>query len=57
VQLEDPKITTSGVIHGGARMISDFSAPAIKDHFVLTLQPAYRHYTVASRVADAINAA
>jgi flagellar P-ring protein precursor FlgI len=55
VQLEDPKITSSGVIHGGARMISDFSPPAIRDHFILTLQPEYRYYTVASRVADAIN--
>lgn len=55
IVLDDPKITTSGIIRGGARMIADFSAAPIKDQFVLTLQPQYRHFTVASRIADAIN--
>jgi flagellar P-ring protein FlgI len=46
---------TSGVIRGGARMLADVRPAAIRDKFVLTLQPAYRHYTIASRLADAIN--
>lgn len=46
---------TSGVIRGGARMLVDVKPEAIRDRFVLTLQPAYRHYTIASRLADAIN--
>ena len=55
--LDDKTSATSGIIYGGAHMLADVPMPAIHNSFVLTLEPRYRHYTVASRVADAVNGA
>lgn len=55
VALEDKNTPTNVVIHNGAHMLADVPMPTIRDTFVLTLQPQYRHYTISSRVADAIN--
>lgn len=55
IMLEDKTLTTTGIIKNGAHMLGDVPMPVIKDTFVLTLAPGYRYYTVASRVADAVN--
>ncbi|HZW06467.1 MAG TPA: flagellar basal body P-ring protein FlgI, partial [Phycisphaerales bacterium] len=59
IVIEDKTTPTSGVIRSAAHMLADVPMPILTgDHtFTLTLQPQYRHYTVASRVADAVNGA
>jgi flagellar P-ring protein precursor FlgI len=55
IMLEDKTLTTTGIIKNGAHMLADVPMPTIRDTFMLTLAPGYRYYTVASRVADAVN--
>ncbi|MBY0309257.1 MAG: flagellar basal body P-ring protein FlgI [Phycisphaerales bacterium] len=56
IMLEDKSLTTNGVIKKGAHMVVDVPMPVVAgSSFVLTLHPQYRSYTVASRVADAVN--
>lgn len=59
IMLEDKAITTSGIIKNGAHMIAEVPMPVVSSQgtFVLTLQPQYRHFTISSRVADAVNGA
>jgi flagellar P-ring protein precursor FlgI len=57
IMLEDKTTPTTGIIRNGAHMLADVPMPEIKGSFVLTLQPQYRHYTIVSRVADAVNGA
>ncbi|MFT3685825.1 MAG: flagellar basal body P-ring protein FlgI [Phycisphaerales bacterium] len=55
IMLEDKALLTNGVVKNGAHMLADVPMPVIRDTFILTLQPQYRSYNVASRVADAVN--
>ncbi|MDP1663469.1 MAG: flagellar basal body P-ring protein FlgI [Phycisphaerales bacterium] len=57
IVIEDKSTPTTGIVPNAAHMLADVAMPTITDTFVLTLQPQYRHYTVASRVADAVNGA
>lgn len=57
IMLEDKTTPTTGIIKNAAHMLADVPMPTISSTFMLTLQPQYRHYTIASRVADAVNGA
>jgi flagellar P-ring protein precursor FlgI len=56
ITLEDPMVTTAGVIRGGARLTADVLMPAVGGEFNLVVHPHYRGWTVTDQLADTINA-
>lgn len=56
IELDNPRITTTGRIHQGARLEEDFFHPFIKDSFItLVLDKNHADFEVAQAVAEAIN--
>lgn len=55
--IEDKATPTTGVIRNAAHMLADVPMPVVAPDgsFTLILQPQYRHYTISSRIADAVN--
>ncbi len=56
ITLEDPAMTTHGVVRGGARLAADVLMPTIAGEFTLVVHPHFRGWTVTDQLADAINA-
>lgn len=55
IVLEDPANPTAGRVRVGARMLQDVLMPAIRDSFVLVVNPNFRGYTVTDQLAEAVN--
>lgn len=55
IVLEDPEVTTSGRIRGGAKVIRDIRPRALGNTFDLIIRPHFRSYSVAATIASEIN--
>lgn len=55
VDLENPQVTTSGVVRIGGRLSEDIRMEPIGNPFMLILDPPYRSYSVAETIARVIN--
>jgi flagellar P-ring protein precursor FlgI len=54
IELENPRIPTTGRVRGGARMIKDILMPPVKDAFNLVIEQPFSGWPSAATIADAI---